>query len=271
MAIEEVYAHPEDYDLETSGQDIGDEPFWLDVVRRERPRRVLEIGCGTGRLTLPLARAGARLGFVVTALDPAGAMLARAKQRADREADQVRAHLRFVDGEIHDVAPDETFDLALMPYGAAHHLTDRDARIATWRAVRRRLVPGGLFVVDLVAPNLRLLADALGGTPRCKDLDVTGADGRHLRRSVATDYAPSTQTATLHYRYTVDNPTGRRAYMSDFAMHVFFPDEVALLFRLAGFRLDRLLGSYAGEPCAGHAGLMIALGRADGTDGTDDS
>ena len=125
---EAIYRHPEDYDLEIAAHDVRDLPFWLDLLQQEHPRRVLEVGCGTGRLTVPLARAGARSGFTVTGLDPEAEMLTRADTLAAAEAAATRAALRFVQGDVRALDLDEQHDVVLMPYGAAHHLLGLDAR-----------------------------------------------------------------------------------------------------------------------------------------------
>lgn len=262
---EAIYQHPEDYDLEVAAHDVRDLPFWLDLLQQERPRRVLEIGCGTGRLTIPLARAGAQAGFTVTGLDPAEAMLTQAARLAESESLATRAALRFVQGDACALDLDERYDAVLMPYGAAHHLLELDAQIAAWCGVRQLLSPGGLFVVDVSAPDLAMLAQAREGTPRREDLAVGDAEGRKLRRTAAVTYAAAMQRAMINFEYTVHGPDGgRREYASPFAMHVYYPRELELLFRLTGFHPERFVGSYAGEPFADRSPLMIAIGRASG-------
>lgn len=262
-ATEAIYARPEDYDLELAGQDVRDLSFWLELVRRERPRRVLELGCGTGRLTLPLARRGAREGFRVTGLEPVAPMLARAREHAAGEPDAVRAALDFVEGDARSLELGETFDLILLPFGAAHHLSTIEDQLAAWRGARRHLAPGGLFVVDVCAPDFGLLAEARAGTPRHDDLAAADEEGRTLRRTVAVSYAAAAQRAIFGFEYEVRDPDGtERAYASPFAMQVYYPRELELLFATTGFRLESLRGSYADEPYGDGSPLMIALGRA---------
>jgi ubiquinone/menaquinone biosynthesis C-methylase UbiE len=264
MSSEAIYRHPEDYDLEVGAQDIRDLPFWLDLLQQEHPQRVLEIGCGSGRLTVPLARAGAKAGFTVTGLDPEAEMLTQAAKLAESEAVATRTALRFMQGDVRALDLKGQYDAVLMPFGAAHHLHALDDQIAAWRGVRRVLRPGGLFVVDVSAPDLAMLAQARDGTPRREDLAVGDAAGRSLHRTAATTYDAATQRAMLNFEYTLQDPDGeRREYASPFAMHVYYPRELELLFRMTGFRLERMVGSYAGEPFADRSPLMIAIGRAD--------
>ena len=263
MAIEEIYRYPADYDLEQEAHGTTDIPFWLDLLRRERPTRVLEIGCGTGRLTVPLAREGVANGFTVAGLEIEAAMLARAQDHLSSESAEVCDAVRLMQGDCRSFECKENFDVIIMPYGVAHHLTDIDEQIATWRNMHEHLVRGGLFVVDLVAPDFQLLARALHNVPFAVDLDIRGSDGRHLQRSVAASYNATQQTAIYAYTYDVVDADGaRRQYQSPFTMHVYYPNELELLFRLTGFRREAFIGSYDGEPFNDSSRLMIACARA---------
>jgi SAM-dependent methyltransferase len=273
MAVEEVYRRPGDYELETLTRDIGDLPFWTGLLRRERPARVLEIGCGCGRLTLPLARLGAAQGFAITGLEIEPAMLRRAEGHIQAEAEETVRALRLALGDVRDLdgalcrlaggAAHQRFDVILMPYGVAHHLTTPADQLSAWRGARRWLRAGGLLAVDVTAPDLaRLLAGRDAPTPRRLDLEVS-RDGRTLRRTLSTRYHAATQQETLAYEYHVSEPDGaQRDYRSDFAMYVYFPRELELLFHATGFTLERLLGSYNGDPYCARSPLLLGLGRA---------
>jgi SAM-dependent methyltransferase len=263
MAIEEVYLHPDDYDLELASRAVDDLPFWEALIRREAPRSVLEVGCGTGRLSIPLARLAARERFKLTGLEAERPMLARARQRLRAEPPTVREALQLVEGDVRTLALPGPFEMALLPYGVAHHLLDLDEQLAAWRALRRHLNAGGVLCVDLTAPDMAVLGTAVAGTRRHLDMDVSGDHGRRLRRSVASRYAPATQLLTHAYQYESVRQDGeQRRYRSDFAMHVYFPREIALLCRLTGFAIERLFGSYAGEPFDDRSRLLIVQARA---------
>jgi SAM-dependent methyltransferase len=266
MAVEPIYQHPEDYELEVASQCLGDEAFWSDLVRRERPKRALEIGCGTGRLTIPLAREGACSGFTVTGLDTEAAMLDRAQEHLRNEPEEVQRAVCFIQGDARDLSSAspqaEHFDVILMPYGVAHHFLTNEDRLAAWQAARGRLSLGGLFVVDITMPNPASLAPAQEGSPRALDLDVEGADGRHLRRTVAQRYDAATRRLTMEFQYEVTEPDGCwYAYPSTFVMYVYHTQELTRLFQSTGFAVERLVGSYAGEPYTNNSRHLIALAR----------
>jgi SAM-dependent methyltransferase len=122
-----------------------DVPFWTRVAAAAGGP-VLEFGCGTGRIALPLARAGTP----VVGIDLSARMLARARGRVRRARLGRRVHL--VRGDIRRLPfPDDRFALVMAPYGILQSLTSEDDLGATLRAVRRALRPGGRIVMELVA------------------------------------------------------------------------------------------------------------------------
>jgi SAM-dependent methyltransferase len=264
MAVEAIYEHPEDYDLEVASRDLDDFGFWRDLLLRERPEEVLEVGAGTGRLTVPLARLGAELGFSVTGLELEPAMLERACRCADREGNGIKSVLRYVQGDVRSMRLPERFDVILLPYGVAHHLVDLDDQLSAWHNLRRHIRPGGLLCIDLAAPDFHQLAQQLTETASRRDLEVRTADGRLLTRTVTSRFDRASQLAVHVYRYRAREPDGReRRYRSDFAMHVYFPREVELLCRGAGFRVERMVGAYTGQPFDHQSELLIVLARAE--------
>ena len=132
-----------------------DVPFWQRLaLAAEGP--VLELGCGTGRVTLPLARAGVK----VVGVDLSAPMLKRARDRVRRTPLGRRA--RLVRADIRALPfPPNRFPLVAAPYGILQSLLREADLAATLRAVHDVLTPGGRLVIELVA-DLRDLA----GVPR---------------------------------------------------------------------------------------------------------
>jgi SAM-dependent methyltransferase len=107
--MSDLYKHPEQYDREHLGdeEDIG---FYLSLSRRLAPRRVLELGCGTGRITLPLAQ----LGFDVVGLDNQPEMLQKAEERRLQTSSEIRQRLQFIQGDMRTWSAGTAFDLILI-------------------------------------------------------------------------------------------------------------------------------------------------------------
>ncbi len=117
----------------------GDEAFYLDLARRcEGP--VLELGCGEGRLLLPLGRAG----FDVVGLERSAAMLEALESRLKDEDSAVRGRVQVVEGDMADFALDRSFPLVLAPYRAFQHLLTPVDQSQSLVALRELLEPSGL-------------------------------------------------------------------------------------------------------------------------------
>ena len=108
---------------------------------------VLELGVGTGRLAIPLARAGVDRGITVSGVDSSAAMLD--VMRTKPGADLVDAHL----GDMVDEMPDGPFQMVYVAYNTLFNLAERDRQAGCFRAVADRLAPGGRFVVEAFVPD----------------------------------------------------------------------------------------------------------------------
>jgi SAM-dependent methyltransferase len=262
--MDAIYERPRDYDLEHEGDD-EDVHLYLELVRRLRPRRVLELAAGSGRVTIPLARAGAEHGFDVVGLEISEIMLEEAelKRAALHEAEQRR--LTFVRGDLLKWEAPEPFDLIVTPCSSLAHLLTLDDQIAAWTRAHANLVPGGRFIVDLVMPNLPAYADSMQMPPRAVlEIDIDAHDsqnGDRLLRYKTTRYIPHEQRAEIRFLY--DKLSGNATvdrYVSDFDSHVYYPREVELLYRLTGFDVESRYGDYQMRPLRHRSRAMIFTG-----------
>jgi ubiquinone/menaquinone biosynthesis C-methylase UbiE len=156
----EFYADPrlaEAYDagMGAEADAMHDTPFYLALAREAaaRGQAVLELACGTGRVTLPIAREG----IEVVGLDNAAAMLDVARRKAAAEDLDVT----WVEADMRDFDLGRRFGLVIIPYRSfLHLLTDAD-QAACLDAVYRHLLPGGRFATNFFAPPVA----TAGGDP----------------------------------------------------------------------------------------------------------
>src|SRR5688572_24350799 len=134
------------YDWENA-QTVGrrDIRFWERMAAAvDGP--VLELGCGTGRVAIPVAKAGA----TVVGIDRSASMLARGRMKVKRA--RVASRVKLIRGDIrHLPFPDKSFELVMAPYGILQSLLDEKLLAATLQDVNRVLTRGGLFGLELVA------------------------------------------------------------------------------------------------------------------------
>jgi SAM-dependent methyltransferase len=262
--VDAIYARPRDYDLEHEGDD-EDVRFYLELVRRLQPRRVLELAAGSGRVTVPLANEASARGFEVVGLEISEPMLAEAERKRAELPQAAQRRLTFVQGDLLRWKAPEPFDLIITPCSSLAHLLSLDDQIAAWTRAYDNLASDGRFVVDLVMPNLLAYADSMQTPPRAVleiDIDTENPqNGERLLRYKTTRYIPHEQRAEIRFLY--DKLSGNATvdrYVSDFDSHVYYPREVELLFRLTGFDVESRFGDYQMRPLRQRSRAMIFTG-----------
>jgi ubiquinone/menaquinone biosynthesis C-methylase UbiE len=231
--------------------------FWSRLVRHSLAhlpasrRRVLELGCGTGRVTLPLARAGATM----VGIDRSAEMLARAEQRVRRRRSGGPLHL--IRGDIrHLPFAEATFPLVIAPYGILQSLLDERDLAATLNAVVRVLQPGSVFGLELVAD----LPEWKEYTKR-PSLRGRRANGTRIAliETVRQDRA---RQLTIFEQEFVERQ-GREVRRKRFTLsfRTLTVREMASRLEKAGLTVTALLGDYRGGPWDERAEAWIVLAQ----------
>ena len=262
--MEAIYERPQDYDLEHEGDD-DDVLFYQRLLDRWRPRRVMELASGSGRVTLPLARSAASSHIDIVGLEREGPMLDEARRKRAELDERERSRVAFVAGDMRDWRSAEPFDLIIAPCSSLSHLLTLKDQIAAWRCAFEHLQPAGRFVADFTMPNLAAYAESMQTPPRTMmEIDVDTRDprtGTRLLRYKTTRYLSHEQRAEILFLYD-RFPDGDQVdrYISDFACHVYYPREVELLFLLSGFSVDARFGDYAMRPLRTTSRQLIVVG-----------
>lgn len=145
----EHYVHADAYDARYAARS-EDRDFYLRLARGRR--RILEYGAGTGRITIPLARGGAR----VVGVDASREMLDVLEERSSVETPAVRARLTAHVADMRTFATRERFDLVIAGFHTLCHLYSRSDVRGFLRQVARHLEPGGIFAFDVPMPRVDL-------------------------------------------------------------------------------------------------------------------
>ena len=261
----DLYRRPDEYDLEHVG-DEEDVVFYVGLARSLKPKSVLELACGTGRITVPLAEEGARSGFSVVGLDSEANMLKQARDKAAHISAAARKRLKLVHGDMRKWHGREPFDLVVVPCASISHLLDLQDQLEVWRQAFQNLASGGRFIVETVMPNFSAYADSFLNPPRTLveiDRDVTDERRKvRLVRRKTVNYVPNEQRAQIRFLYEKYHRKSLiECYIDDFESHVYFPRELRLLFLHTGFEIEDVFGDYNRRPLRASSQLMIMIGR----------
>ncbi len=223
-----------------------DVQFYVDEAAAVRGP-VLELGCGTGRILLPSARAGA----AITGLDSSEHMLERCRAKIAGESDEVRKRITLRRGDVRDFDLAERFELITAPFRVVQHLTSIDDQLRFLDAAARHLAPGGRLVFDVFNPNLARLVAADSAEHEDTPEQLL-PDGRTLRRAfrvVRVRLIDQVSEVELIY-YVGDTTRTVQRYVQAFEMRWFFRAEIEHLLARGGFRLRSIYGDFDRSPLA---------------------
>ncbi len=212
-----------------------DMKFYLAEAKKARGP-VLELACGTGRLTIPLAAAGVD----VTGLDLAGPMLARARAKA--AAAGVKP--RFVKGDARSFSLGR-FKLIFIAFNSMQHLAAREDIEGLFSSVARNLAPGGRFILDVFNPDPRCLVRDPDEELPVAYYDAPSGGGKVLVNE-RYSYDRAAQVSRLTWTYRSEK-TGR-SEKKRLNLRCFFPEELLALAHYNGFDLLARYGDFRRRP-----------------------
>jgi SAM-dependent methyltransferase len=238
-----------------------DVPFWRRMAVEARGP-VLELGCGTGRVSRPLARAGVDL----VGIDRSAQMLARLRSKLPRTRrpkltnspiHQLTNSLRLVRGDIRALPfQAQWFSMVLAPYGILQSLlADRDLA-ATLESVARVLARGGTFGIDLVpdVPNWREYENRV-------QLRGRAAGGAELTLIESVRQDRPRRLTTFDQRYLVRRGRTEREHRFSLTFRTLSVKQMIGRLERAGFGVDAVLGDYQGGPWDARAEVWVILAR----------
>lgn len=229
-----------------------DVPFWRTLsLRANGP--VLELGCGTGRISIPLARAGVSL----VGVDRSEAMLARARQRVRRS--RLTSRLQLLRADIRALPfPRDRFPLVIAPYGVLQSLLRERDLAATLESVAAVLQTGGTF-------GLELVADLPAWDEYRKRIRLAGwrggRGGAHLTLVETVRQDRGRRLTMFDQQFIERRGRQRRTYEFSLTFRTLSVPQMTRRLEKAGFQVSALLGDYRGGPWDPRADVWMILAR----------
>ena len=238
----------------------GDIPYYTQVAQ-ESQGPILELACGTGRLSLPMAKTGAQ----VHGIDIARTMIERAKQKRGLLSAQVAERLSFDVGDMRTLRVEERYGAVVLAFNTLMHMLEDDDLLAALKTAKLHLLPRGLFYFDIHTP----FPELLNRDPKQRHDPQQMIDPHTGARFLVTDnndYNPRTQINTIRFFYQRIDPGGSplgKELRAELKLRVLFPRELDLFLSLAGFEV---IGDWDDfertKPFSGKGGRRVVVARA---------
>ena len=251
----EVEGISELYDSVTLYRDRPDVDFYIEEARWI-DGKILEVGCGTGRVLIPIAR----LGKEITGVDSSPRMLAQCKARLDLEPPDVRERATLVQADMRELDLGEQFSLITIPFRPFQHLIAVSDQLAALQAIHRHLEPGGRLIFDVFNPNIRYLLEDRRDE-REDTAEVELPDNRSFKRTarVAAVHIVD-QYSEAELIYYVREADGRiQRLVHGFLMRWYWLYELEHLLTRCGFRLGAVFGDFNRSPLTDVSPEMIFI------------
>jgi SAM-dependent methyltransferase len=246
------------YDLVPQYAGRGDLEFYVNVGR-QAGGNVLELGCGTGRVLIPIAAAG----IEVVGLDLSAHMLAKCRQKLAAQPEDVQRRVRLVQSRMTEFSLGETFGAIIIPFRPFQHLVSVADQLACLQCVNAHLRMGGILAFDLFQVDLRKISIP-GPTEETEDLpEFSLPNGRRMRRCnrfVASHRAEQYNEVEIIY-YITDKSGKMERLVQGFPFRYFFRYEVEHLLVRTGFQIGEIYGNFDKSPLADNSPEMIFVAR----------
>jgi SAM-dependent methyltransferase len=233
------------YDHVLPYRDRPDVTFFVEAAK-ESGGPVLEVGCGTGRVLIPTARAG----IEIMGLDMSLYMLEVCQKRLSQEPEEVQARTQLNQADMRNFELEQSFQLVTIPFRPFQHLTTVDDQLSCLGCIHRHLAEGGRLIFDIFNPSLEALTSENVGKEVGEEPKFTTPDGRRVirwHRIVSRDRF--NQTNHVELIYYVTHPDGREERLVHaFPMRYLFRFEAEHLLVRSGFEVEHLYADFEKSP-----------------------
>ncbi len=224
--------------------ETDDLPFYAHWLQKRKNGNILELCCGTGRLTLPLAQEG----YHITGVDNSTSMLKQAEQKAS----ELNVPVRFIESDMRTLDLPDVYDIIFIPFNSIHHLYDTQDFFTVLINVKKHLAKDGYFLFDCFNPDIRYIVNSEKEEKMIAE--YTTRDGREVVIKQAMIYEYTTQINRIKWHYFIN---GKFDSVQNMDMRMFFPQELDAYLNIHGFKIIHKFGGFKEEMFEDKSGKQI--------------
>jgi len=214
--------------------EIADLPFYSRWLKERKNGNILELCCGTGRLTIPLAMEG----YNITGVDNCTSMLKQANEKATEE----NVSVQFIESDMRSLDLPEVYDIIFIPFNSIHHLYDNQDFFDVLTSVKKHLKNDGYFLFDCFNPDIHYIVHSENEEKIIAEYSTR--DGRQVIIKQAMAYENKTQINRIKWHYFIN---GNFDSVQNMDMRMFFPKELDTYLSMYGFEIIHKFGGFNEE------------------------
>jgi SAM-dependent methyltransferase len=245
MRVENLYLNTAKlYDADNRAVFLADIPFYLERAKK-LGGKVLELACGTGRITIPLAKEGIN----IWGLDYSNSMLDVLKDKTSKLSEKSQHKILGILGDMTDFSLSEQFKLIFIPFRSFQSLeTDKQA-LQCLSCVRNHLEDDGQFIINVFKP-IKEIGEWWINLDEHLDFESTIEGGERVtRHSIKKAYDIDKRLLYTDFIYRLYKHDGSvEEYHDSIRLRYFYGDDLRELIKNSGFEINEEYGWYDGTP-----------------------
>ncbi|AWN81520.1 class I SAM-dependent methyltransferase [Candidatus Cardinium hertigii] len=245
MASRWCQIRPDLYDLFYSPKhhNNGDIKYYVGLVDTEKSsKKILEIGSGTGRITIPLLKGGHTITAVEISQESCNWLTLKVQENHLK-----KDKLLLISNDIMNVELEDEFDFILLPFRVFQHFYEEDEQIVLLKKLYNLLPLNGKLILDVFYPEWKILTQNIGEAVLFSE-DKRGNEiiKRYFFKEEVNLLSQYFRGYWKYELYKTQNMA--KTIIEPFKMGYYTYNQLSLLFRISGFKIIECLGSFAGSP-----------------------
>ncbi len=225
--------------------------FYLEIAQLYGGE-ILELGSGTGRLTIPIARAG----FSISGLELEVRLIEQAENKANNESLQIS----WIEGDMANFKLDKTYDLIFIAFNTFSHLLTRIEIENCFKSVKKHLSVDGIFIIDTFNPLLRVLIKDSSEIRKYTSFSDPYDYEKVCEVCECNNYEIAAQINHLSYMFKI----GKKKFTKFAHCRMVFPQEMDSLIHYNGFKIIRKYGTHKKHPFSDESYAQIIICQKKG-------
>lgn len=229
-----------------------DIPFYLTYAKKQGSP-ILEIGCGTGRVLIPLANTG----FEAWGIDTSEAMLSILREKIKKLSPETASRIHVQIADMREFTLPTKFQLVIIPFTTFLHMITKEDKKKALRRIRDHLTDDGLLIIDIFAPNYERLAKERYTSVK----EFQFKEGQRSQKVILTTYSKcdhAKQTIDVTKVYDIQQQDGSiRRSVQKFTISYIFRYEMECLLEKEKYSVVNVFGDYSRKEYDYKSGRMI--------------